>query len=308
MSYSGKVREELLNRISSARHCRIAELAGFFSFFGSVAGDGAGEAAVRTDRDGVIKKYFTLLKKTINIVNRDIYVASDSVIIRGETAEDFIRMIKADGRDDGTVDRLILMQPCCRRAYMRAAFLSAGSITDPEKGYHFEIVTKSSAQAKLICDVMRSFDLSPKTVARQGRNVVYLKDADDISDMLKIMEAPVTMMAFENVRVEKDMKNAVNRKVNCETANIGKMVDAAVREVRDIMLIKDAGIMGSLPEKLRETAAVRLAHPDMPLKELGKLLDPPVGKSGVNHRLRRIREIADGIRKEEERDLWKKKS
>jgi DNA-binding protein WhiA len=172
----------------------------------------------------------------------------------------------------------------------------AGSITDPKKGYHFEITCRTMSQAEQILSNMESFGLTPKIVERAGHPVVYLKESDEIADMLNVMEAPVTLLDFENVRVEKEMNNQVNRKVNCETANIGKMVEAAVREIRDIELIEETRGLKSLPAKLEETARLRLEHPEMPLRELGELMDPPVGKSGVNHRLRRISAIADGIR------------
>jgi DNA-binding protein WhiA len=132
------------------------------------------------------------------------------------------------------------------------------------------------------------------------RFVIYLKESGSISDMLACMGASVAMLDFENIRVVKEMKNNVNRKVNCETANIGKMVDAAVREINDIKLIDETFGLDSLSQKLQETARLRLEHPEMPLKELGEMHNPPVGKSGVNHRLRRIAKIALDIKDQEE--------
>lgn len=220
----------------------------------------------------VCNKYFTLVKKT-NIL--------------GEY-------------DCGLVDESLLKKTCCRSAYLRGVFLAGGSITDPEKAYHLEIIAKSEEQAIQIIKVMASFSITGKLINRMDRYVIYLKESGSISDMLACMGASVAMLDFENIRVVKEMKNNVNRKVNCETANIGKMVDAAVREINDIKLIDETYGLESLSQKLQETARLRLEHPEMPLKELGEMHNPPVGKSGVNHRLRRIAKIALDIKDQEE--------
>lgn len=302
LSYSARLKQELYAVLPKARHCRIAELRGLFLFGGRARCEGGvRHAAFISEQPETGKLFFTLLEKTINIKP---YVrgaeAADSgdlsSIIPAEVSEEFLQMEKIEGTDTETVDRTLLMQPCCRRAFLRAAFLSAGSVTDPRKGYHFEIVARTDETAALIRDLMTGFGLGAKIVGRQGHQVVYLKESDDIRNMIGVMEAPVTLMNFENIRIEKDLHNTVNRKVNCETANIGKMVDAAVREISDIRLIESAGMMESLPAKLQETARLRLQYPEIPLKDLGKKMDPPVGKSGVNHRLRRISEIAGTLR------------
>ena len=177
--------------------------------------------------------------------------------------------------------------------------MAAGSISDPNKSYHFEIVCREIAQAKQLQDVINSFEMEAKIVERKKHQVVYLKEGAQIVDMLNIMEAHVALMNLENVRILKEMRNSVNRKVNCETANISKTVAAAVKQLGDIEYIKQNAGLDSLPENLKEMALLRLEYPDTPLKELGTYLDPPVGKSGVNHRLRRISEIADELREKE---------
>ena len=297
MSYAQDAKDELAGRVSKARHCRIAELAGMFAFGGSLLGTEDDRIVIfHSENEGVRNKYFTLLKKTINIHECDMEERVGMVGLRGQTAAEFLMVTKYEESPDHVISRRILQEMCCRRAYLRAAFTMAGSITDPKKGYHFEITCRTMSQAEQILSNMESFGLTPKIVERAGHPVVYLKESDEIADMLNVMEAPVTLLDFENVRVEKEMNNQVNRKVNCETANIGKMVEAAVREIRDIELIEKTRGLKSLPAKLEETARLRLEHPEMPLRELGELMDPPVGKSGVNHRLRRISAIADGIR------------
>ena len=179
---------------------------------------------------------------------------------------------------------------------MRGAFQASGSMSDPNKSYHFEIVCSTEEMAHQICDLICSFSMDAKIVLRKKSYVVYLKEGAQIVDILNIMEAHVSLMELENVRILKEMRNSVNRKVNCETANINKTVNAAVKQIEDIKFIQEKGRLQELPDNLYEMAQVRLEHPEAPLKELGAYLNPPVGKSGVNHRLRKISEIAENMR------------
>ena len=189
-------------------------------------------------------------------------------------------------------DGLLIQQPCCKRAFLRGAFLASGSMSDPRRAYHFEIVLRTEPLAMQLLDAMGSFDVDAKVVERKGNHVAYVKEATHIVDLLNIMEAHSALMNLENIRIVKEMRNSVNRRVNCETANISKTVGAAVRQMEDILYIRDKKGLESLPDNLREIALLRLEYPDASLKELGTYLSPPVGKSGVNHRLRRISEIA----------------
>ena len=173
--------------------------------------------------------------------------------------------------------------------------MAAGSISDPNKSYHFEIVCRTMEQAMQLQQLMEFFDTEPKIVERKERLVVYLKEGEQIVDMLNVMEAYVSLMNLENVRILKEMRNSVNRKVNCETANIHKTVSAAVRQLEDIKRIRDTIGFDSIPAPLAEIAQARLDYPEATLKELGTFLDPPVGKSGVNHRLRKLAAIAETI-------------
>ena len=172
-------------------------------------------------------------------------------------------------------------------------------MSDPNKSYHFEIVCSTEEMGKQVCTLMRSFSMDAKTVLRKKSYVVYLKEGSQIVDILNIMEAHVSLMELENVRILKEMRNTVNRKVNCETANINKTVSAAVKQVEDITYLKETIGFENLPEGLVEAALARLANPDLTLKELGAALNPPVGKSGINHRLRKLSELADKVRQEQ---------
>lgn len=184
---------------------------------------------------------------------------------------------------------------CCKRAYLRGAFLSVGSMSDPTKAYNLEFVCDNEERASLLLGYAESFGIDARITERKGSYVLYIREAESLVDILNVLGAHKSLMTLENLRVEKDFRNLINRKVNCETANIAKAVDAADRQISDIRRIEASMGLDALPVQLRQVARVRLEHPESSLTELGAFLDPPVGKSGVNHRLRKLSEIADSI-------------
>lgn len=186
---------------------------------------------------------------------------------------------------------------------IREAFLQSGSISDPEKFYHLEIVFTEYEEALRIKEMMEDFRLDGKIVERKGHYVVYLKEGAQIADMLRVMEAPLALMEFENIRIVKEMRNSINRQVNCEAANLGKTISAAVKQVEDIKFICSKVGLDNIPESLAQTAKIRLEYPEATLKELGELMDPPLGKSGINHRLKRLSELAEDLRSHKEEEL-----
>ena len=202
-------------------------------------------------------------------------------------------------RKDYTIPDIILKRRCCRRAFIREAFVISGTISDPAKSYHFEIYCHSRKKADFLKAVMETFEsITPKVVERRGSWVVYLKESDQIVDMLGIMEAPKALMEIENVRILKGMRRNVNRKVNFETANLNKTVSASMKQVEDIAYIRDHGGLEQLPVQLEEMARVRLRYPEASLTELGACIKPPIGKSGVNHRLRKLTGYAQDLREQ----------
>ena len=210
-----------------------------------------------------------------------------------------IRMIDQDSniRDisDG-ISRQVTRNSCCKRAFLRDSFMCIGSISDPNKGYHLEFVCTTQSQAEGLQEMIESFDIKAMIVRRKKYFVLYIKEGSGIVDLLNIMEAPVSLMNLENLRIVKEMRNSINRRVNCEVANITKTVNAATKQIEDITYLRDHYGFENLHVNLREMAEVRLEHPDATLMELGQFLDPPVGKSGVNHRLRKLSELADKIK------------
>lgn len=312
MSFSGSVKEELLGCIDNARHCRIAEVAAVLAFDGEIVRLPSGEIDLRvsSENESLVRKYFTLLEKTFTMKNGvsiddRITKKNNRFVVELEEPESTVKILQAVkllGNDrtpqvsDALVNQMVVQRNCCRRAFIRGAFLCAGSISDPEKFYHFEIVCGSKAKAVQLMELIQSFEVDAKIVQRKKYYVVYVKEGAQIVELLGIMGAGVSLMNLENVRILKDMRNTVNRKVNCETANINKTVNAAVKQVEDILYIRDTAGLDSLPENLEETALLRLEYPQASLKELGALLSTPVGKSGINHRLRKICSIANELR------------
>ena len=297
MSFSGTVKKELTGQIPSARHCRLAELSAMCAACGKFWEDEDGQEvlSLHTENESLVRKCFTLVEKTFNIGDEvSIYVSSKS----HPEKESTIWYLLAQGDPLRAIRNAGVQSSCCKRAYLRGAFLAAGSVSDPSKSYHFEIVCADKSYAEYLKRLITSFGLDAKVAPRKKSYIVYLKDGTGIVDMLNVMGAHVALMDFENVRILKDMRNQVNRKVNCETANIHKTVDAAVRQIKDIELIRDTIGLDKLPENLRDVALTRLDNPDVALKELGELLTVPVGKSGVNHRLRKLSEIAEKIREQ----------
>ena len=291
MSFSSKVKEELARHISPARHCQIAELAAIMNFCGQYGRDSEGNYTIGfdTENEEVVRKGFTLLKKTYNI--------KDSVSLSEQDMQEVWQKL---GRLDQPVSRLIVKNACCKRAFLRGTFLSVGSMSDPAKSYHLEFACTDESKAKQLQEIMSDFDIDSRIILRKKYYVVYLKEGSGIVDLLNVCGAPVSLMDMENLRILKEMRNSVNRRVNCETANIAKTVNAAARQVDDIEYLKAHYDFKNLPHSLREMAEVRLENPDATLKELGEYFNPPIGKSGVNHRLRKLGELAERVREEEE--------
>jgi DNA-binding protein WhiA len=317
LSFSSDVKKELAGIIPSARHCRIAELAAVFACIGRLSADTGTDgkrfylAEVKGENAAAVRKYFTLLRKTTNIKNRlpeteeEISAGNGPFSIALRTREELsvLTMLKLVGDDgtvrspEGSVSPILLKNDCCRRAYLRGMFLCIGSMSDPGREYHLEYVCTAEEQAEQIRLILQEESIAARIVRRRKYLVVYVKDSAAIIDVLNLMGADVSLMNMENSRILKEIANSVNRRVNCETSNLLKTVTASGKQADDIRYIRSHGGLGQLPENVRQTAELRLLHEDSSLKELGEISDPPVGRSGINHRLRKISEIAEELRK-----------
>ena len=315
MSFSSNVKDELSRQMPGARHCQIAETAAILSLCGRVQISASDRfwIEIHTENVAVARKYFTLLKKTFNI-RTDVSIRSGinpgrsrTYIVAVREHEEALKVLQAVklinsqgeiGENLSLIRNVVLQNACCRRAFIRGAFLAAGSISAPEKFYHFEIVCPTEPKAEQLKNIIATFDIEAKIVPRKRYYVVYIKEGSQIVDILNVMEAPVSLMELENIRIVKEMRGSVNRQVNCETANINKTVSAAVKQIEDIRFIQSVAGLSGLPESLQEMARIRLERPEATLKELGEALEPPVGKSGVNHRLRKLSLVAEELRQQ----------
>ncbi|MCR4762179.1 MAG: DNA-binding protein WhiA [Lachnospiraceae bacterium] len=280
MSFSQEVKRELAECVGSARHCRLAEMQAIWLLQEGETADGL--LSLRRTPAAADRKFFTILKKAFNI-NADY----EEAVIRGDAGD--LKDVRA------AIGEPFQGRSCCRRAFLRGAFLCAGTINDPSKSYHLEIVCRNGSLADMVTEVMRREELKVGQTVRNGRYVVYLKDGEDIVRLLGYMEAGRALLKMENERVVRDVRGNVNRRVNLEIANIGKAVDAAARQIEAIEFLKAQNRLEELPDSLREMAVLRIAHPEATLEKLGRQMHPAVGKSGVNHRLRRIVKLAEEL-------------
>ena len=312
MSFSSEVKEELSHVDGHEIHCKIAELAAIIGLCGRLqCEEGRYSLILHTENVAVARRFYSLIKEVfylqpgVSTTQHDYLKKNRFYMISVKDSVQTLKILKTlqliinlcQMYEEFFVnDNPVLQRTCCRRAFLRGAFLSAGSITDPEKNYHFEIACASKEKAEQLRELFEFFGLEAKIVLRKKYYVVYLKEGAMISDTLNIMEAHIALMKFENVRILKDVRNSVNRRVNCEAANINKTVSAARKQIEDIEYIKNTVGLERLSENLRDIAYARLEEPDATLKELGEKLSSPVGKSGVNHRLRKLSQIAQDIR------------
>ena len=311
MSFSLEIKEELETRIDTAKHCQIAEFAAIMAFCGKVRRRTGGLMGLEltTENEVVRRKVVELAIKAFSASEESFEVEYEgknnriiNIFINDEKLIAKILMAIKWCDDNFTVvepvfvNHRIIQKECCKRAFIRGAFLAAGSISNPNKSYHYEIVCEYEEDAVQMQELLKFFNLDAKIIQRKRNYVTYIKEGNNITDVLNIMGAFVSQMKLYNVMILKGMRNDVNRKVNCETANLNKTIEAAVKQIRDIEYVRDTVGLESLSDGLREVAEIRLKNPDMKLKDIGELLNPPVGKSGVNHRLRKISELAQKLR------------
>ena len=310
MSFSSEVNEELVKKTDSARHCQIAEFAAFMGMSGNESETDDARVCIEfvTENELTVEKFYELLFKIFGIKedsDTNIQLRSGKETIIRITAQEDVEKILMTLKwcDDQFTqiepvfaDPRIVRMDCCKKAFIRGAFMERGSISDPNKFYHYEIVCKYEEDAEVLKEMLMFFGMDAKVIARKNSFIVYMKEGNNITDTLNLMGAVVSQMNLYNVMILKGISNDVNRKVNCETANLNKTIEAAVKQIKDIEYIRDTVGLDSLSDGLMQVALLRLENPDMNLKDLGELLDPPVGKSGVNHRLRKIGEKADELR------------
>lgn len=299
MSFASKIKESLCKTQADRSCCRTAELTALVCFSGTYA---QGRLKLKTEHESVARRVVTLLS---DLLGADEFSYEKpqrvsgwhTVTVSGYAAESLFDALSL--YQNGVVTLcpadVSRLSACCRTAFLRGAFLGGGSMSDPEKNYHLEFVTRTAPLADRLYELLESLPLPAKITVRKNSFVVYIKESEAIAQLLGLIGAGGPMMEFYNIKIERELRNTVNRQVNCDSANLDKITAAAGRQIAAIEKIRRTIGFDSLPPVLGEIAELRLENPEMSLKELGALLNPPIGKSGVNHRLERICEIAGSL-------------
>jgi DNA-binding protein WhiA len=313
MSFASSTKQEL-TRIQTNPCCQRAELSALVRINGSIQlGGGKLQLDVTTENNAIARRTYSLFKqlyqrqpevlvrKKVRLKKNNAYVVR--LVTEVEPMLQDLAILKESRERVIGIDPAFTTEECCRRSYLRGAFLAGGSVNNPDSAsYHLEIVSTYQDHSQALCDLMNQYHMNAKWIERKKGFVVYIKEGDKIGEFLNLIGAHQSLFQFEDVRIMKDMRNSVNRLVNCETANLNKTIQAAMRQVENIRLIEREIGLEQLPDRLREVAEARIRHPDVSLSELGQLLPArKVGKSAVNHRLRKLDAIAAKLKTTTER-------
>ncbi|MBW7477684.1 DNA-binding protein WhiA [Paenibacillus oenotherae] len=307
MSFAAQTKKEL-TLIEADPCCERAELSALIRMNGSVQLSSRKVILdISTENAAIARRIYTLIKKLfavhtellvrkkMRLKKNNVYIVRIPVKVQEILSE--LGIVAEGFMFNQGIDKDMIRKPCCKRSYLRGAFLASGSVNNPEgSSYHLEISTMYEEHCKALVELANKFDLNARCIERKKGFIFYMKEGEKIIELLSIIGAHQALFKFEDVRIMRDMRNSVNRIVNCETANLNKTIGAAVRQIDNIKLLQKEIGLQSLPDKLREVAEIRLQHPDLNLKEVGEMLKGTVSKSGVNHRLRKIDEMAEKIR------------
>ncbi|KML28842.1 DNA-binding protein WhiA [Rossellomorea marisflavi] len=308
MSFASETKKELTN-IEVKDCCANAELSALIRMNGSLSFSNQQLVVnVQTENAAIARRIYTLIKKGYDtpvelLVRKKMRLKKNNVyIVRiKEDSKMILEDLKILGEGFTFIHNIsedLIKKKCCKRSYLRGAFLAGGSVNNPEtSSYHLEIFSLYAEHNEALSEVMNSFGLNSKTLERKKGFITYLKEAEKITEFLNVIGAHNALMRFEDVRIVRDMRNSVNRLVNCETANLNKTIGAALRQVENIKFIEKHVGLQVLPDKLREIAELRVTYQDVTLKELGEMVSGgTISKSGINHRLRKIDQLAEKIR------------
>lgn len=307
MSFAAQTKKEL-TMIEGDACCEKAELSALIRMNGAVQITNQRIVLdISTENAAIARRIYSLLKKMFQVhtellVRKKMRLKKNNVyIVRvPNQVQDILSQLHIVSEGflfTPGIEKKIIRKQCCKRAYLRGAFLAGGSVNNPEgSSYHLEIASMYEEHCQALCALAGEFDLNARCIERKKGFIFYIKEGEKIIEFLNLIGAHQALLRFEDVRIMKDMRNSVNRLVNCETANLNKTIGAAVRQIDNIRLLEKEVGLDNLPEKLREVAEVRLKYPDLNLKEVGDMLKGNVSKSGVNHRLRKIDEMAQKLR------------
>lgn len=308
MSFASETKKEL-TQIEVDDCCIKAEVAAFIRMNGVLSFSNKQLSLdVQTENAAIARRLYSNLKrlypyKVELLVRKKMRLKKNNVYIcrirdgARPLLEDLL-ILTGTFQFKNEISKPLVKKKCCQRAYLRGAFLAGGSVNNPEtSSYHLEIFSIYKEHSEQLVELMNKYYLNAKSIERKKGYIAYLKEAEKISDFLSLVGAHVSLMKFEDVRIVRDMRNSVNRLVNCETANMNKTIGAAQRQVENIKFIENTIGLDQLPDRLQEIARLRVENQDITLKELGEMVSGgAVSKSGVNHRLRKIEEIAENLR------------
>ncbi len=292
MSFSGDVKTELCRAPLNRKCCAQAEAYGVLLYCNTYT---AREVRVVTEHPDFARRLPVLFKKAFRLEFDRLPEGEGKRVFSIDNPAKLAALRDAFGGGGEValhVNFAAVEEDCCRAAFLRGAFLAGGSVTDPRKGYHLELSTSHLSVGRETLALMREMELEPKAARRKGSGVIYFKQSDRIEDLLTTIGAPLAAMEIMNAKLEKDLRGSVNRRVNCDAANLDKAVEAAMTQVEAIRQLKERGEFNALPDKLREAAHLRLEHPEDTLAQLAERCDPPVTKSALNHRLRKLVELS----------------
>ncbi len=291
MSYSSEIKNRLSQLENSCEFCNRAQLAAMVRYTGRFTDD---RLTLYTENKSCVEVMRRLVRQCTGIDNEYTYKPKSRLyeyMLSGSAMDNICDALMLF---DDDCDSLVPFE-CCRGAYIRGAFLGGGSISDPKKSYHLEFDSRHAAEADRLLRMLEKCSVPAKITCRKGHYIVYVKDYTSIADILGLIGDSQSALEIYNISIEKDLRNSINRQINCENANMDKIADAYKKHLAAIEKIKRTIGLSKLPDSLREIADVRTAYPEDSLKQLGERLEKPIGKSGVNHRLNRIVEIADSI-------------
>ncbi|GGE81566.1 DNA-binding protein WhiA [Priestia taiwanensis] len=309
MSFASETKKELTN-LEAKACCSKAELSALIRMNGSLSFSNRHLLVdIQTENAAIARRIYTLLKKIYNVsvellVRKKMRLKKNNVYIVRLKENTSIILEDLQIKEAGGFTLIhniapnLISKKCCKRSYLRGAFLAGGSVNNPEtSSYHLEVFSLYKEHNQAVCELMNEFGLNSKTLERRKGFITYLKEAEKITEFLNIIGAHNALLRFEDVRIVRDMRNSVNRLVNCETANLNKTIGAALRQIENIRYIERTVGLDILPDKLREIAELRVKYEDVTLKELGEMVSTgSISKSGINHRLRKIDELAEKLR------------
>ena len=299
MTFGGEVKNELCRLEVHKKCCAQAEAYGVLLYCNTFSGN---EIRIVTEHEAFAKRLPLLFKKAFRLTFDRLPEGEGKRTFAIQAPEKLDTVFQTYGADRTAlalhINFAVLEENCCRASFLRGAFLAGGSVTDPQKGYHLELATSHHSVSREMLALMREENFFPKDAQRKGNSVIYFKQSEFIENFLTAIGAPLSAMAVMNAKLEKDLRGSVNRRVNCDAANPDKGVEASQIQLEAIRLLGRRRKLETLPDKLQEAARLRMDHPEDTLSQLAERCDPPVTKSALNHRLRKLVELGQKLKEE----------